>query len=261
MTIHENPAELDHFWHAGSFDDLASFVCSKSLYLPQFVYAPSLHYAAEYESKFRQRVSANPIGVPWENIRALPRSTNRTVPRLLLPARFYPKQKGQDILIDAVHILAKRGVEVSVTLTGATAFYQKYVEEMRARIRAYKLQESVSIKITHNVAQEFGENHDIVVSPEQYCSYGISVREAIAMGLSAVLSDIPPHQEVLPRSPHIFYFSPHSAQSCAEGIMSAIQNLHKNRTIDAIRFRLENDFGKQTRFYGRSYLDLIEKSL
>ncbi|MET1416834.1 glycosyltransferase family 4 protein, partial [Roseibium sp. HPY-6] len=259
LTIHENPEELDTFWHDGAFAELARFIQCGDLKLPRFTFAPSRHYAREYSKYFGQEVFPNPIGVPWTNIGDIGSRKQKRGNRILLPARLFPQQKGQNILIEALGLLKSRGRSFNTTLTGADDRYIGEAKILQNRLNKLNLRSEVHIKQTNSIEVEF-QNHDILVSPEQYCSYGISIREAAAMGLKLVLSNIPPHHEIEYGSLNIQYFEKNSITQCADAIESAY--LEPETPIEkTLQFRLKSDFDEFAKRYAQHYLDLRAKSI
>jgi glycosyltransferase involved in cell wall biosynthesis len=258
LTIHENPSELDRFWHEGSFEELCRMVSSGIVSPPLRVFTPTAFYAELYTDLLQHRVECLPIGVPWTNVGPIPDRGAQKERRILLPARLYPPQKGQDILIEALGLLREQGFEFVATMTGADERYNLIARELEHRLNQLELRKFVTIKRTNSIAEEF-KTHDILASPEQYCSYGISAREAAAMGLKLVISDIPPHREMNAENVQTFYFVKDDPVSCAAALAKAFSSPH-SPVADHIRFRLNNDFDAFTKSYARNYLELIDKS-
>ncbi len=254
VTIHENPDELDAFWHPGAFDALAEAIQCGFATPPQLMAAPTSYYADCYSSRFARHVHAVPLGLPWTNVAGVltDRRPERRRPRIIVPSRLALRQKGQDVAVAAIDKLHRAGREIELVLTGASEENRAGADAIRRLIDSASRPDLFFIKRAADMRREIEASH-IALSPERYCSFGISVRECAAAGLPLVLSDIPPHRELSPAPQSVYFFPVDDVAACASAVQAAIDGEPVD-TREAILFRMENDFDAAMRVYGSKYI-------
>ena len=101
----------------------------------------------------------------------------------------------------------------------------------------------------------------IVLSPERYCSYGLSISEALAIGIPTVLSDIPTYIEIASGYQHAIFFH----KDHLEDLVSKLEYVIKSATEcgyryneSAIEFRINNDIRKTAVAFSRIYRSLLQ---
>jgi len=259
VTNHENARELDGFWHEGAFETMRQLIRSDPDVFPSspLLFTPSRFYSEEYSSAFSRQVQANHLGVNLEKF--LPIETRQKADRhytILLPSRFFPAQKGQDVALRACRILRDRGhSNFSFLFTGVRDYYEDMVESFRQEARHLGIADAIRIKNFARMEDAFREA-DIVISPERYCSYGLSVSEALASGKALILSKIPTYLEIASTYRHASFVAVDDAEGLAN-VLLHISAAQEKYPLDIIRFRLQNDFRDCAKRYANTYLQLL----
>lgn len=257
VTNHENALESDYLWGEGFFDFLLAEASVRRTHLHEHaaLAVPSKHYAQLYGSAMRCPVLAMKQGIRLDTFPVRPkrgRISERTPVRLLLPSRFEPHQKGHDIALDALEILRGRGMPAEITFTGIRDDHMTSLQAFRRAVEARGIAEHVHFR-RYDTIQEAFEECDLVVSPERYCSYGLSISESLALGVPTVLSDIPTYKEIAEGYGHAFFFESGSSASLAEQIAVASERLNRLERGQAIKFRAINDLRECAKAYGAVY--------
>ncbi|WP_081963802.1 glycosyltransferase family 4 protein [Hoeflea sp. BAL378] len=259
VTNHENARELEGFWHHGAFETMGQLVRSDPDAFPSspLLFTPSRFYSEEYSNAFSRQVRANHLGVNLENfapVKVRPKSERQYT--VLLPSRFFPAQKGQDVALRACRILRDKGhSNFSFLFTGVRDYYGDMVESFRQEARELGIADAIRIKNFSRMQDAF-EEADIVISPERYCSYGLSVSEALASGKALVLSEIPTYLEIASTFQHATFVAVDDAEGLANAILRCSAT-RENHQLDMIRFRLKNDFRDCAKRYANAYLQLL----
>lgn len=141
-------------------------------------------------------------------------------------ARFVPHKKGQDILIEAIKILKKKGLNIKCNLAGApcSAEDREYINAI-AEIEKDSLEDTVQLLGNVSDVPSLLENTDIFVIPSRFEGFGIAAVEAAAAGLPCVASDIDGLSEVVNDVRLGRLFESGNAQSLADNIYDVILRL------------------------------------
>jgi glycosyltransferase involved in cell wall biosynthesis len=103
------------------------------------------------------------------------------------------KQKGQDILIDALALLISKRIKIRLFLVGEGPMYH----ELKEKVRHYGLEEKVSfLGRRHDIAHILSYS-DIYVAPSRWESFNIALGEAMLSGKPCVATAIPGHTDLL----------------------------------------------------------------
>lgn len=260
VTNHENELELDNFWHAGAFEVMANLIRDESIRFSKNTYlcAPSEHYAEEYSRRLGIKVNAIPLGVCLNNFMAN-QDSNDQYPqkRVLMPSRFFPKQKGQDLALDACRILrAASEINFYFVFTGIRDYYTHYVSGFLDQARDLGVSDRVKIKKYAQI-QDAYRQADIVISPERYCSYGLSISEALSLGIPTVLTSIPTYLEIAGGYEHAVFFDVDDADGLATAILKAAALDRNKLKRSMVKFRTNNDFRDCAKKYSDAYLSLL----
>lgn len=265
ITNHENRREYDWYWGKGFYDFFKTEVSERRTTLHEFkhLYTPSRHYAAEFSKELGLNVQAINLGVPLSNFMIEEKddelkrkySFDHDDVVILLPSRFQPFQKGHDIALQACSILKQCGIRFKIIFTGVKKSSEKYMSDFDKWVLNHNLQGYVKV-ITFPEIQEAYRNADIVISPERYCSYGLSISESLALGIPTVLSDIPSYKEIAGGFRHALFFKNESAQDLADKLLTVINSIDRNAT-EAIRFRTKFDLRDCAKKYSSIYLEIL----
>jgi len=256
-TQHENNFETDNIWGLGFFDKFMRYIKEKSPpgMSRTLLAAPSSYYARLYAEKIGRDVVEAKQGIVLADFptRKRKRWQHGDTLKLLLPSRFEPTQKGHDIALQAVMILKGEGIDVKLTFTGARNDTLGNVEEIRSIYKSYGLEENICIKVFSNMNKAYDET-DVVISPERYCSYGLSISEALSKGVPTALSDIPTYREIAQPYQHAFFFKVDDAHELSLQIKAAAMSSHDCLTRNEIQFRIDNDIRKCAEQYANLYM-------
>ncbi len=107
--------------------------------------------------------------------------------------------------------------------------------------------------------QQAYEEADLIISPERYCSYGLSISEALAIGKPTVLSNIPTYQEIAEGFKHAYFFETGDSSSLAEQIELAVSRILSCHAADIVKFRSKYDFRECAKKYGELYIQSLQE--
>jgi|GEM_PF-2291303 len=257
VTNHENEREYDGYWGVGFFNMMSSLVHSRKSQLHNYkrLITPSNYYAKEFSRLFNLPVVGINLGVHLEDFEYSIRKTTQSKEsevRILLPSRFQTKQKGHDIAIMACSILKQKNIPFKMIFSGMKKSTEKYLPDFLRLAELYNVQDCVTITSFADIRTAY-ENCDIVISPEKYCSYGLSISESLALGIPTILSDIPTYKEIASGYKHAFFFESESPEDLASKIIDLIPRKTERYTNDAIRFRTNYDLRNCARKYSQLY--------
>ena len=247
LVQHENPQEIERKWGDVSLKTLIENVGEyDALLTAKAIAVPSQHYAHKFTSILKRNVVQLPLGISLEHFSrrrrriAYRRSRNGRELKLLLPSRFDPIQKGHDVALEATAMLNEEGVDTHLTVTGMRQDYHDRLQPFLARVRNLDLIHKVEIKRFVDIQDAFA-TCDVVISPERYCSFGLSVAESLSLGIPTALSNIPTYAEIASGFKHAEFAAPDSPGTFVEAI-KRLQNLDPAVCdSEAIRFRLKYD--------------------
>ena len=260
VTNHENRREYATYLGDNFFDYMARLVCTRQtrMHHHSSLTAPSEYYAREYAKAFSLEVNGYNLGVCLDNFpvpenrRRLRRRRNRSQIQILLPSRLKVWQKGHDLALDAAAILDKRGVDFHLIFSGINENYRKAVDDLFQMAEARRVRERITAQRFSKI-QEAYESSDVVISPERYCSYGLSISEALSCAVPTVLSRIPTYDEIASGYKHALFFQTGNPNELADQIVAS-QNIDEKRLVDeAIRFRETYDLRNSARKFSQLY--------
>ena len=254
VTNHENELECDGLWGEGFFDAMSKLIREKKTRIHEFdaLATPSRYYAEIFENKLDTKVLGINLGISLINFKIKKKSSKSNALRVLLPSRFDMHQKGHDIAIKACAILKNSGLDVTMIFTGLRDDYKANIPEFRRLLHEENVSDRIKITRYHDINEAYSEC-DLVISPERYCSYGLSISESLAVGLPTVLSDIPTYTEIANNYNHAFFFKSESAESLADTIKKASSTVSADFSEDAIAFRINYDLRECAKQYHRLY--------
>ena len=113
------------------------------------------------------------------------------VTKIVNVARFFPKKKGQDILIKAAAILKQNGYKIKVIFTGGEIPQDpNAIDNMRQLAISMNVCDEIDFLGNVNNVIELLSSADIFCIPSRYEGFGIAAVEAMAMGIPCVASNI-----------------------------------------------------------------------
>lgn len=116
-------------------------------------------------------------------------------------ARFFPKKKGQDTLLQALEMLLERYPKLHCTFAGAPAKGQEELyRQMQQDAENKGLSSNVIFAGSVDDVFTLLAGADLFVLPSNYEGFGISLIEAMATGLPCVASDLEGPAEIMRRA-------------------------------------------------------------
>jgi len=262
VTNHENDREYNSYWGEGFFEFMADHVKHRRTNLHELdgLLTPSRYYAELFSKNFDLPIRGINLGVNLNNFmidvpddslkKDYVDSSDEAL--ILFPSRFQMKQKGHDVALKAASILKTEGFKFKILFTGLKQSCEKYIPQFDELLHKYDVADCVHITRFSKIQKAYN-NCDIVVSPEKYCSYGLSISESLALGIPTVLSDIPTYKEIATGFPHAFFFESESAESLADSIKKALAQGAKDYREEAVAFRIKYDLRQCAREYSAEY--------
>lgn len=268
VTNHENQQEYDRKWGKGFTDRLARIVRNRDCELKyaSLLTTPSEHYAEYYSSAFNLPVRAVRNGISLTTFSRQARRGSKTRSRsrphlsILVPARFDPHQKGHDVAMAACRMLIDRGHAVDFTFSGVRPDYRERLGPFLEAANSFGISRHVRAKYFADI-QTALRSCDIVVSPERFCSYGLSISEALALGIPTVLSDIPTYVEIATDYAHAKFFPSEDAEALADAVLEASRIPLEISDQEAIRFRIANDLRTVAVQLHKHYVDISQSRI
>lgn len=142
--------------------------------------------------------------------------------RIVMVGRLDHPWKGQDLLIEAVSKLRKRGVDLQVDIIGEG----KSRKLLEAQIRHLRLGNMVNLLGARS--QDFlGEHladYDLVVQPSRIEGFGLTVAEAMAAGVPVLVSDLEPLMETIDGGECGYSFPAEDTDALADSILNIMLN-------------------------------------
>ena len=262
VTNHENEKESNAIWGDKFFENFKSiFYCNSSTLKNHFALAvPSKYYAQEYSSKFGVEIKGINQGVNLSTFRK--KASQKSLSKInklniLLPSRLEPIQKGHDIALEACKIILDKKVDVNMIFTGVRQDNQETIKRLRSHAKNIGILNNITIKSFYDINDAY-MIADIIISPERYCSYGLSISESLSLGKPTVLSNIPTYVEIAKGFSHAYFFKSGSKNDLAEKILDALKNVSSKKNLhDMIRFRKKYDLRECAKKYSELYLKAI----
>lgn len=269
ITNNENDIECDGLWGNGFFSIFKDLVYNKKTFLHKFkiLCTPSYYYANYLSNILDLHIRNIALGVLLNDYMLKSsydidklkdeHSINKEAIVLLVPSRFNVKQKGQDIAIEACEHLCSL-FNIGLVFSGVKDSLYDNIRLFQNRYKNYKIRNNVHFVKTDSMMKLYSIS-DIVISPERYCSYGLSISESLALGIPTILSDIPTYREIAAGYCHAFFFPLNDIDALADTIKATLKKNHKTFRMyeDGIRFRCNNDFRETAKKYSNLYYELV----
>lgn len=154
--------------------------------------------------------------------------------------------KGQDVLIDAVRLLHKRGHKVKLTLVGDVQ-YEWYHDKLRTQIVEAGLADFVVIKpgIPYNEVPAFLATLDCYVCPTKVDVLPFSILEAMASGLPIVATKVGGIPDLIRPGENGFICPSTAASAIAASVQAIIENGMAQGMGRTSRVRAEDVFANE----------------
>ncbi|MDQ0974608.1 glycosyltransferase involved in cell wall biosynthesis [Neobacillus niacini] len=158
-------------------------------------------------------------------------------------ARFMPEKKGQDILVEAIDLISKKYPNVVCYFAGGyDNSHKKAFENLKRIIMERGIDNNIIFLGNVDNIPELLRTIDIFVLPSRFEGFGISLIEAMAMGIPCIASNLDGPAEIMVSNPNQLFDVGDSAQ-LAEKISYVIDN------YDLIKKQAQNEINRiQKRF-------------
>jgi glycosyltransferase involved in cell wall biosynthesis len=174
-------------------------------------------------------------------------------PFFLLPNQFWA-HKNHKIVIEALGILKKQNVKITVLVTGSTLDPRQpdFFSSLERLIVSENVKDEFRVlgMIPKNDLDSLFFYADAIINPSLFEGWSTSVEEAKALGKRILLSNIPIHQEQKPKLG--IYFDPYSAEGLAK-LLKENSDLPYNNNFTFTE-------SKQSFInYGLAYQEIVER--
>lgn len=261
---HENEMEFDSFWGPGAFNEL--IIKLKCLQSKSVLFTASRYYANHFSILLQKSIQAVHLGVPLNDMAYSKAVTftektrferNEDSVVILVPSRFNVQQKGQDLAITACEKLLKK-YNIELVFSGIKASLFDELKTFRQKYQTFRITEKTHFIAIENMYHLYESVH-IVLSPERYCSYGLSISEALSIGIPTVLSDIPTYSEIASGYNHAVFFKKDDLDdliSKLDTVLSTASQYNYRDNESAIEFRINNDLRYTAATFSKIYKNL-----
>ncbi len=224
--------------------------------------AISAAVARECEAARLQRIFKVHNAIPLASFCAPVRLLQPDAPiRLINVARLYPRQKGQDILIEAIGILRKRGLDIHCDFVGDPPEGDR---EMVPALQRLAAAEGISDRIRFlcdrtDIPALLGDA-DVFVLPSRFEGFGLVLLEAMAAGVPVVAADVDGPAELLVDGSNGIKFKACSAEDLADKIAALVANPEAAARIatTAQHFVTEFDIANMREQYFAIYRQMMQ---
>lgn len=154
-------------------------------------------------------------------------------------ARIHPETKGQDVLIRAIGLLKPRFPGIRCLFGGAPAKGQtQELEKLQALARELQVDDCITFSGMVEDVPGYLSQMDIFALPSRSEGFGISLVEAMAMGLPCIASDLEGPAEVLQKGEKGVLFTPDCPEDLAEKLQHMLENFstYKAAAAQSIRY-------------------------
>lgn len=141
-------------------------------------------------------------------------------------ARIMPEKKGQDVLLRAMAVLYPKYPQLRCIFAGdADAEHQGAFSALKEMVREFGLEECVTFLGNVEDVPSFLATLDLFVLPSRFEGFGISLVEAMAMGIPCVASRLDGPAEVLSNGQYGVMFEPGNSADLADILEQMIKEL------------------------------------
>lgn len=189
------------------------------------------------------RLDLYKMGLPWEKLsvvyncfdhkrfkktRSLHNNENDIPFRMIMVANFC-WIKDQETVIRAIKILKEKGFNIELHMVGGGDFGR--LEACQRLVSDLNLNDSVFFHGQKRVDGDFLSGFDLFIFSSLADTFGIALLEAMACGLPALVSDIPPSMELIQHGKFGFYFETKNVVSCAKEIAKLINDQDMRKSM------------------------------
>ena len=146
-------------------------------------------------------------------------------------ARIFPDKKGQDILIRAISKVAQKYPNIKCVFAGAAdKEHEKNLVQLKGLVYDLGLNDNVEFLGNVTDIPEFLSTIEIFVLPSRFEGFGISLIEAMAMGVPCIASNIDGPAEIIGDNEHGYLFAGGNVDELAERLVYVIEHYSKEKS-------------------------------
>ena len=178
-----------------------------------------------------------------------------------LPNQFW-RHKNHLVVLEALELLQRRGVQLNVVLTGRGEDYR--VPDHYPSLMARVGRGGLTAQFRHLGLVSYGDLMGLmrasvaVINPSYFEGWSTTVEEARSLGKASILSDIDVHREQDP--PGATYFPPADARSLAATLEEAWSRDHRDEDAERLR-AAEGALTPRTAFFAARYRRIVTDAI
>ncbi|HEX4049636.1 MAG TPA: glycosyltransferase family 1 protein [Steroidobacteraceae bacterium] len=178
-----------------------------------------------------------------------------------LPNQFWA-HKNHAVVVEALGILKKRGIDALVLATGRPADYRnpEHFGRLMARVKVLGVEDNFRVLgvVTLPELQSLMLNAIALINPSYFEGWSTTVEESKSLGLPIILSDISVHVEQAPPLGH--YFKADSPEELAEAILATLRT-HDPAEAAKARQQAALELPERVRRFGKAYDEIANKAI
>jgi len=246
--------------HLFSPDELSYRVSQHIYYIENFNHLLFSSYSAlaDFEKHYPQSRNFKHVMPFAVNPANEVESAEAVMKKYTLPDVFFycPNQfwlhKNHQTVIEAVYLLAKENIMVTVAFSGKEMDRRdpKHVERLKHKVTEYKLEQQIRFLgfISKDEQYALIDSACALLQPSLFEGWSTVVEEAKSRSQFVVASDIPVHHEQL--KVNVDFFDPNNANDLASALKRRLKSHSKNVKIEYDVQRLE---------FAKKFVDIIKK--
>jgi len=208
--------------------------------------------------QFVPRIEIENITISLEALQA---KYNFTTPFFYVPNQFW-RHKNHKVIIDALSILKKKGINILVLTSGSTADarHPQYFTDLVTSVESLGLQKQFRVLgvIPYDDLVALMKYSVALINPSFFEGWSTTVEEAKILGKKIILSNLAVHIEQNPT--HSFYFDPSDSVQLAQ-ILEDVYLCEDGDNFDNIRPALQVDYLQKREKFGATYLNIVHRML
>lgn len=159
-------------------------------------------------------------------------------------ARIIPEKKGQDILIDAFHNISEDYPNTICCFAGGyDPLHKQSYENLKRKVTQYKLDHKIKFMGNVDDIPKFLQKVDIFVLPSRFEGFGISLIEAMSMGIPCVASNLDGPAEIIGKNERGFLFEPENIRELESQLRFVLDNYENIKRLQKNNIKyVKNNF-------------------
>ena len=208
------------------------------------IFAISNSVQESFAKYLRREVPVILNGIDYTNISPKENVTNTTF-HIVQVGRLDHSLKGQDILIEAISILHRKGYKnISVDFIGdgdSKDFLKQLVQSKQLENQIHFLGGKEQSYIFSHL-----KKYDLFVQPSRREGFGLTVTEAMAAKVPVLVSDQEGPMEIIENGKYGYYFESNNTNSCANAIEKIMNAPRHDMVLKAYQYAISKFDVKRT---------------